>query len=103
MIALKEAFERDVSDDLCAIKEEIGEGPFNAGSGLKWDLTFRNVSTVSKRLGLLTIPCRRGFWSFPLYLNPLTKELFVLMRTQSRPCCTQAQTLSQLLTVIEPY
>lgn len=80
LIALKEAFERDVSDDLYAVKEEIGNGPFNAGSGLRWDLTFRNVATIVKRLGLLTIPCRRGFWSFQLYLNLTTGELFVLMK-----------------------
>ena len=80
LIALREAFERDVSDDVYAVREEIGEGPFNAKFGLRWDLTFRNVSATAERHGLMKFQCKRGFWGFTLYFNPTEKELFVLMK-----------------------
>lgn len=80
LIALREAFERDVSDDVYAVKEEIGDGPFNARFGLRWDLTFRNVSATAVKHGLMEFQCKRMFWGFTLYFNPIEKELFVLMK-----------------------
>lgn len=80
LYTLKVGFEEIVVDDVKAFKEQMGPGTFNAKHGLGWDLTYRNISSAAKKIGMIVIDAKRGFWEFNLALDLATKELIVFMK-----------------------
>lgn len=77
---LKEAFEADVTDDVIAVKESMGEGTFNSKHGLRWDLIYRNVTAAGRKHGMVNIPNKRGIWEFEILVNLVTKDALIFMK-----------------------
>lgn len=80
LFEMRDAFEQSVADDVKAVGQQLGAGPFNSRHALSWDITYRQIEAAAKRCGLVVIPAKRGFWEFYMTLDVLAKELFVYMK-----------------------